>query len=152
MRYDVFVNRNLVPMMDELVVLLDKRQKHKGKALGLDLDVVESFHHFSARLHQTGQGDLQAFNGLCDRQSAGIDATGRQFRFQIFGGLGYRDVTCQAQKKLRPNFKCRDPESKGDIVPAVLHRLGQVGDPNQVAIGLKIDTGNFSPDAPEGNI
>ena len=152
MRYDVFVDCDLIFVMDKLVMFFSKWYKHESEAFSLDMDIVESFHHFSARFYQIGQCNHQAFDGLFDRQSAGIDRLDRQLRFQIFVWLGYGDVACQAQKKLWPNFKRRDPESKGDILPAVLHRFGQVGDPNQIGIGLKINAGYIRPYAPERKV
>ena len=54
MGQDVFIDRDLVIMMNKLVVLLTKRHENKGKAFGGDMDIVESFHHFSTRLHKLG--------------------------------------------------------------------------------------------------
>ena len=57
MGQDVFVYRDLIIMMDKLMVLLIKGYKNQGKTFGIDLDVGKYFHHFSARLHKLGQGD-----------------------------------------------------------------------------------------------
>ena len=122
------------------MVFFIKRYENKGKALRIDIDIVESFHQCFARLHKLGQGNCQTFNGLFDRQRAGMDSIAGQFRYQLLTGLGHRNVACQAQKKLGTNFKGRNPEPKGDIVPTALHCFGKVGNPNQIGIGFKVDT------------
>ena len=139
MGHDVFIDRDLIVMMNKLVVFLSKRHEDEGKAFGINMDVMESFHHFSARLHKLGKRNRQAFNGLFDRQGAGIDSIGRQFRYQFLTGLGYGKVACQAQEELGANFKGRNPETKGNLLPAGLHGFGDFGNPNQIGIGLKAD-------------
>jgi hypothetical protein len=46
--------------------------ENEGETSGVDLNVREFGHHFSARSHNVGQGHCEAFNGFFDRQGAGM--------------------------------------------------------------------------------
>ena len=113
MGQNVFVDCDLIIMLNKLVVLLVEGDENKGKALGVDMDVVESFHHFLAWFHEISQGNFQAFNGFFDRQGAGMDSRSGQLRYQFLPGLGGRDVTCQPRKSWGRILKAGIQNRKG---------------------------------------
>ena len=72
--------------------------------------------------------------------------------FYLFRGLVQGKGIGKGQQVLRADFKGREPEVEGDLVPTRLGRFGQIGQFDQVGIGGQIGAANVGLDAPERHV